>query len=159
MVKPLTFKGDKKPKKRKRQDNSDDGPRNSNQELVASSSTAAEASSTAEDQHWVSADIPGDLTGPVIIVLPSTPPTCLASDAHGKVFASEVENLIEGNPSTAEPHDVRQVWVATKIAGTDGVNFKGHHGRYVSVRYMPFHSVGVQLFDVLSVTCHQISEL
>jgi protein FRG1 len=30
---------------------------------------------------------------------------------------------------------VRQVWVATKIAGTDGVNFKGHHGRYVSVLY------------------------
>lgn len=42
---------------------------------------------------------------------------------------SELENLIEGDPATAEPHDVRQVWVATKVAGSEGVSFKGHHGR------------------------------
>lgn len=90
---------------------------------------AAAAETQDEDQTWVSADLSSDINGPVLIVLPSSPPTCIASDALGNVFAMEVENLIEGNPSTAEPHDVRQVWVASKIAGSEGLQFKGHHGK------------------------------
>ena len=41
--------------------------------------------------------------------------------------------MIEGDPATAEPHDVRQVWIATRIAGTgEGqVSFKGAHGKYL----------------------------
>ncbi|KAF4255039.1 hypothetical protein KXX16_008772 [Aspergillus fumigatus] len=134
MVKPLTFKGDK-PKKRK------------HREIAATESkfgadsgttarTPAEESQhledSAEDQSWVSADTPSDIAGPVVLVLPSDPPTCIASDANGKVFASELENLIEGDAATAEPHDVRQVWVATRVAGTESLSFKGHHGKYLS---------------------------
>lgn len=126
MVKPLSFKGDKKPKKRKRTD--------------AESSTAAEASSTdvvkaasaegaAEDDSWVSADVLGDVVGPVMFVLPTEPPTCLACDANGKVFTDPIANIIDNNPATSEPHDVRQVWVANKIVGTENFRFKGRYGK------------------------------
>lgn len=51
------------------------------------------------------------------------------------MFASPLENLIEGDPATAEPHDVRQVWIATQIPGAGGgevlVSFKGVNGRYL----------------------------
>ena len=145
MVKPLSFKGDKKTKKRKRADK-DVESRNE----LATSSAAAELASTegADDQNWVSADVPNDIAGPVVIILPSTPLTCLASDANGKIFASEVENMVEGDPSTAEPHDVRQVWVATKIAGTEGFNFKGHHGRYGVL-----HSYSAAQKESLTISC------
>ncbi|KAI1979091.1 hypothetical protein LOZ53_003120 [Ophidiomyces ophidiicola] len=125
MVKPLTFKGDKKVKKRKRADGDD-------RALTQAKNLSSTQSADHDDQNWVSADVPSDISGPVVIVLPSTPPTCIACDVNGKVFASEIENMIEGDPSTAEPHDVRQVWVATKVAGSEGFNFKGHHGRYLS---------------------------
>ncbi|WEW58321.1 hypothetical protein PRK78_003789 [Emydomyces testavorans] len=138
MVKPLTFKGDKKPKKRKRHDEPSH-PNNDQTSALLSENTRSPAvtapvkpTDVHDDQSWVSADVPADISGPVIIVLPSTPPTCIACDVNGKVFASEIENAIDGDPRTAEPHDVRQVWVATKVAGSEGVNFKGHHGRYLS---------------------------
>lgn len=109
-----------------------------------------ETAEQQEDQAWVSADTPSDINGPVMIVLPeidalksgrtgsfltdedsssTTTITCLACDANGSVFASRIENLIDGDPSTAEPHDVRQVWVATKVPGNEGLSFKGHHGK------------------------------
>ncbi|KAI9682217.1 MAG: hypothetical protein M1817_000271 [Caeruleum heppii] len=135
MVKALTFKGDKPSKKRKR-------PATTVSDDPTSSSTALTSTSKApnpppedvpEDDTWVTADLPTDIAGPIILVLPSTLPTCLACDANGKVFASPLENIVEGDPATAEPHDVRQVWVATRVAGGEGViSFKGHHGRYLS---------------------------
>jgi protein FRG1 len=133
MVRPLTFKGDK-PKKRKHREDSDS--RRIKSEYASSTTTTdtiaragAAEDETPEETSWVSADVPSDIGGPVIIVLPSSPPTCIACDANGKVYASELENMIESDPATAEPHDVRQVWVATKVAGTEGISFKGHHGR------------------------------
>ncbi|KYK57610.1 FRG1-like family protein [Drechmeria coniospora] len=132
MVKPLTFKGDKKAKKRKRErdgdkaGNDDDGTRGTKQ-LQKKTDDGDEAS----DDSWVSADVALDVVGPVMIVLPTDKPSALACDASGKVFAMAIENTVEGNPTTAEPHDVRQVWVAHKISGTDHHRFKGHHGRYV----------------------------
>ncbi|PGH19101.1 hypothetical protein AJ79_00135 [Helicocarpus griseus UAMH5409] len=136
MVKPLTFKGDKKTKKRKRQHTESD---THDQSLArrpdppnSSKDNPEDASAADEDQNWVAADTPTDILGPVVIVLPSTPPACIACDGNGKVFAHQIENMIEGDPGTAEPHDVRQVWVATRVAGTEGINFKGHHGRYLS---------------------------
>ncbi|KAF7117004.1 hypothetical protein CNMCM5793_005651 [Aspergillus hiratsukae] len=143
MVKPLTFKGDK-PKKRKHREliASTDSKFGSSHHTSTPTSTSASTRTpaeetqhledTAEDQSWVSADTPSDIAGPVVLVLPSEPPTCIASDANGKVFAAELENLIEGDAATAEPHDVRQVWVATRVAGTESFSFKGHHGRYLS---------------------------
>lgn len=125
MVKPLTFKGDK-PKKRKNRDA--DGEKIPKTRKTAVPETEQD-DNPPEDQSWVSADAPSDLAGPIVLVLPSEKPTCIASDANGVVFASELENLVDGDPGTAEPHDVRQVWVVTRVAGTESVSFKGHHGK------------------------------
>lgn len=128
MVKPLSFKGDKKPKKRKRVDTEDKfGPEGSSSKALIQHEEAR----AVDDDSWVTAEATGDIIGPIIFVLPSEPPTCVACDTTGKVFASPLENIINDDPSTAEPHDVRQVWVANRVAGTETFSFKGHHGKYV----------------------------
>ena len=136
MVKPLSFKGDK-PKKRKRTrvaDNDDDngvgasGPSSASKQLRTADEAGDEP---ADDDTWVAADAASDVSGPVMFVLPTEPPSALACDASGKVFTIPVENIVDANPTTAEPHDVRQVWVANRIAGTEHFRFKGHHGRFV----------------------------
>jgi protein FRG1 len=125
MVKPLSFKGDKKVKKRKHARVEEDGERNDSKALAV----AGGADTVEEDDSWVTAEALVDLTGPVVVAVPTEPPTCIACDANGTVFLSELENLVEGDVTTAEPHDVRQVWIANRIAGTDSVSLKGHHGR------------------------------
>ncbi|KAL1843503.1 hypothetical protein VTJ49DRAFT_1374 [Mycothermus thermophilus] len=142
MVKPLTFKGDpKKPKKRKRaeategQDAHVDDDSKRQLKAAKAAADAADkdpAAAATEDDSWVLADVVSDVSGPVMFVLPSDPPCALACDPAGKVFAMPIENIIDGNPSTAEPHDVRQVWVANRIVGTEHFRFKGHHGKYLS---------------------------
>lgn len=148
MVKPLTFKGDKKAKKRQRtttDQNDDDVPERQKKQFKASAtssditSTAAAASNEEiegeeHDDSWVSADTPSDVSGPIMFVLPTEPPTALACDVTGKVFTLPIENIVDGNPATAEPHDVRQVWVAYKIVGTENHRFKGYHGKYVMIK-------------------------
>ncbi len=128
MVKALSFKGDKKPKKRKRTDNdADDGDGLTSKQLIPSADAEPE-----HDDNWVSADALTDISGPVMLVLPTEPVTCLASDAFGKVFASAVENMVEDEPKTAEPHLVSQVWIATRVVGSENeFTLKGHHGRYL----------------------------
>ena len=123
-VKPLSFKGDKKTKKRKHHEAASDV-------FVGS---AADTSQTSEDDSWTSPLDISELAGPLVFVLPTRPPTCLASDPHGNVFASPLENMIDGDPKTAEPHNVQQVWVATKVAGlaTGEMSFKASHGGYLS---------------------------
>ena len=131
MVKPLTFKGDKKPKKRKRPAE-DDAPTSSEHTAKAVAAPEAAGAGTSEESDtWVTATEPGDLSGPILIVLPTSPPSCIATDMHGRVFASALENLVDENPESAEPHDVRQVWVANRVAGTESVSLKGHHGKYL----------------------------
>ncbi|KAL5359639.1 FRG1-like family-domain-containing protein [Aspergillus floccosus] len=136
MVKPLTFKGDKPKKRKHRADpyptDPSSRPKSKPSTTDTSVSTPANDDDNAEDTSWVSADTPSDLAGPVMLVLSTDPPTCIATDANGTVFASAVENLVDGDAATAEPHDVRQVWVATRVAGTEAVSFKGHHGKYLS---------------------------
>lgn len=134
MVKPLTFKGDKKPKKRKRDKqpgaaggggDDDDGARARQlQKLGGDDDDAAN-----QDDSWVSAEAVAEVVGPVVIVLPTDVPSALACDAAGAVFAMPLENIVDGNPASAEPHDVRQVWVANRVSGTESFRFKGHHGR------------------------------
>lgn len=134
VMKPLAFKGDK-PKKRKRVDASDEAsllPNNNPELSVSKSENVLEKS--PDDDSWVTAEAVTDIVGPVVFVLPSDPPTCLACDSNGKVFASQLENMIERDPSTAEPHDVRQVWIASKVAGTETFSFKGHHGKCVLLK-------------------------
>ncbi|KAI1477076.1 actin-crosslinking protein [Daldinia eschscholtzii] len=145
MVKPLSFKGDKKPKKRKRTEAEpsagDAGPSNC--------TTTATAEDAENDDSWVSADAVGDVQGPVMIVLPTEPPTCLACDANGKIFTDPIVNIIDANPASAEPHDVRQVWVANKIYGTENFRFKGRYGKYLSC----------DKYGILSATSEAISPL
>lgn len=129
MVKALSFKGDKKlPKKRKRAHNEDD-----NDAAPASKQIIPAADAEPdEDDNWVSAEALTDISGPVMLVLPTEPATCIAADAMGKVFASTVENMVEGEPRTAEPHLVSQVWIATRVVGSEKeFTLKGHHGRYL----------------------------
>ena len=125
MVKPLSFKGDKKSKKRKHTKIEDDVEHSDSKALTRTAATKI----VEEDDTWVTAEAFADLSGPVIVALPTSPPTCIACDANGKVFLSELENVVEGDSSTAEPHDVRQVWVANRIVGTESISLKGHHGR------------------------------
>ncbi|GAB1310551.1 Actin-crosslinking protein [Madurella fahalii] len=132
MVKPLTFKGDKKPKKRKRAEAAESGAQDEDADRQLKAAKAADADEADNDDSWVSADAVTDVSGPIMFVLPTEPPTALACDANGKVFTLPIENIVDGNPSSAEPHDVRQVWVANRIAGTDHFRFKGHHGKYLS---------------------------
>ena len=124
MVKPLIFKGDKKPKKRKRAEALEgDGP-------SSSSAPKPMPEDSENDDSWVSADAATDVAGPVMIVLPTLPnPSALACDANGIAFALEVENIVDNNPASAEPHDVRQVWVANKVAGMEGFRFRGENGK------------------------------
>lgn len=130
MVKPLTFKGDKKAKKRKRTEAGE-----SSREAAAGDEGKQKAPKVEEeedpenDDSWVSAEAVTDVTGPIMFVLPTSPPAALSCDANGKVFTIPIENIVEGNPSSAEPHDVRQVWVANKVSGTGNYRFKGHHGK------------------------------
>lgn len=147
-VKPLTFKGDKKPKKRKHRSLEDDNGNdtyhsgsktpgslvtNPSSSLTQTGAGAGGDGSTEDDDSWTTPDAASDISGPTLIVLPTTPPTCLASDAHGNVFASPLENIVDNVPETAEPHDVRQVWVASTVAGTGGqINLKGSHGGFLS---------------------------
>ncbi|PSR88481.1 FRG1-like family-domain-containing protein [Coniella lustricola] len=139
MVKPLSFKGDKKPKKRRREARDDDdaaasGPSEAKVAKRATDAAAArdEDENVENDDSWVSADVVSDVSGPIVFVLPTEPVTALACDANGNVFTLPVENLVDDNPATAEPHDVRMVWVANRIVGTEHYRFKGHHGKFLS---------------------------
>src|SRR5579862_8920525 len=92
MVKPLTFKGDKKSKKRKRTVDTDEKFGNADasagDSLVLTKAEGDPDSKAEDDDSWVTAEAVGDLVGPVVFVLPSEPPTCIACDSNGKVFAS-----------------------------------------------------------------------
>lgn len=124
-VKPLAFKGDKKSKKRKHRDHEESA-------LIPATETLQPQDNDEEDTSWVTPDVASDIAGPTLLILPTHPLTCLASDANGSIFASRIENMVEDNTETAEPHDVRQVWIASTVAGSQDVSFKGSHGGYLS---------------------------
>lgn len=132
MVKPLTFKGDKKPKKRKRLEGGEAGDNEGRRDRPSAGNAPMPVEDAEPDDSWVSAEAVTDVVGPIMLVLCSRPPTSLACDANGKVFPLAIENIVEGIPSSAEPHDVRQVWVANRVAETENFRLKGHHGRWVT---------------------------
>lgn len=121
MIKPLAFKGEKKSRKRKAL-----SAENLN-ESVASGNDFDET--CEQNDTWVSAELSTDIIGPVMFALPSCPPSFIACDANGKVFASEIENIVERDLATAEPHDVRQVWVAIRAAGMQYISFKSYNAK------------------------------
>jgi len=74
-----------------------------------------------------------DLTGPLIFCIATTPPSALSSDATGAVFGSALSEIEGENLSTAEPTQVQQVWVCTKIYGstTPKYSLRSHTGKYL----------------------------
>src|ERR1700712_4396085 len=98
MVKPLSFKGDKKSGKKRKRAAADDGlnKADSNSTAVTTTSTTVATTSTAapEDDSWVGADAITDISGPVILVLPTDTPSALSCDVNGKVFTIPIENMI-----------------------------------------------------------------
>ncbi|RVD86902.1 uncharacterized protein DFL_005153 [Arthrobotrys flagrans] len=172
MVKPLHFKGDRKPLKKRKRTEPDEEPGTASSISAStaekfgtaagsSSSTALTTTTTNEkekkvkvvnedldaDDGWVNSDILEDIRGPVIFAFASTPPTCLACDATGKVFASVLRDVDGEDLSTAEPHDVRQVWTVTRIPTSTRLAFKGHHSKYLAC----------DKFGILSATKDAIS--
>ncbi|EPS42539.1 hypothetical protein H072_3472 [Dactylellina haptotyla CBS 200.50] len=170
MPKPLHFKGDKKPIKKRKRTDADDTPSasivSSTAEKFGSSATVATSSTSGAlvpaekekkakvvnedldaDDGWVNSESVDDIRGPVIFAFASTPPTCLACDANGKVFASPLRDVDGEDLSTAEPHDVRQVWTVTRVPASTRFCFKGHHGKYLAC----------DKFGVLSATKDAIS--
>lgn len=142
-IKPLSFKGDAKKAKKRKQRSYEEGEEGSRRAedggttMISSMTTTGSSNVTADpssDDSWTTPDVASDVAGPTILILATQPPTCLASDAHGNIFASPVENIFESHLETVEPHDVRQVWVASAVAGTaDGqISLKASHGGYLS---------------------------
>ena len=71
-----------------------------------------------------------DFSGPILFAFPAEPvPISIASDTVGKVFASQLST-----PDIIEPTDVRQVWIATGITGSDGarISLRSSQGKYLS---------------------------
>ena len=81
MPKALHFKGDKKVKKKRKANEPYDTDNAPSKALTTSAPTEA----TDSDDSWVSADVPSDISGPIIIVLPTDTPSCVSCDANGKV--------------------------------------------------------------------------
>jgi len=142
MVKPLSFKGDKKSsKKRKRLPEVDD------ESAPQTNEVATSKAEETDDDSWVNAEAAVDITGPIVFVLPTDDASALACDVTGRVFILPLENMVDNDPQTAEPHDIRMVWVANRVAGSEKFSFKSHHGRYL----------GCDKFGILSATREAVS--
>ncbi|KAA8913730.1 FRG1-like family-domain-containing protein [Sphaerosporella brunnea] len=139
MVSALRFKGDKKPKKRKRaaadtaadDDNAGEGSSNSTKKSKQESPQEGE-----EAEGWVDSEVIEDLTGPLLLCIATTPPTCLAADAAGTVFASRLSDISGEDLSTASPTAVQQVWACARVHGsntTPTFTLRSYTGRYLSV--------------------------
>jgi protein FRG1 len=68
-----------------------------------------------------------------MLALATTPPTCLAADAVGTVFASPLTQIQGEDLSTAEPTAVQQVWVCARVYGKNPPKFtlRSYTGRYL----------------------------
>ena len=121
MVTKLKFKGEKH-KKRKR---NEDDQENEGTSLHDGSN---------DDEGWVDAESLEDIsTGPLFITFTSSPPIAVASDPLGKVYASILKASNEGGDiRNAEPDDVRQVWIATRLAESSKIYLKTPTGRLLS---------------------------
>lgn len=121
MVSKLKFKGEKH-KKRKRED--DDSGRGE----------ASLHTGDHNEEGWVDAESLEDIsTGPLFITFISSPPIAVASDPLGRVHASflKLSDEDEGTRN-AEPDDVRQVWIATRLAESAKISLKTPTGRFLS---------------------------
>jgi protein FRG1 len=117
MVTKLKFKGEKQKKRKRTQDDTE---------------TQLNSSDTAQD-GWVTAESLDDIsTGPLFITFASSPPVALASDPLGKIYVSHITVDADGETANAEPDDVRQVWIATRIVGSNKISLKTATGKLLS---------------------------
>jgi protein FRG1 len=119
MVTKLKFKGEKH-KKRKRADDED------------KQGTSNHADD--RDDGWVNASSLDDIsTGPLFITFASSPPIAVASDALGRVHAAPIKVSDEDyDLGNAEPDDVRQVWIATRLVDSAKISLKTPTGKFLS---------------------------
>ncbi|EJD34138.1 hypothetical protein AURDEDRAFT_28969, partial [Auricularia subglabra TFB-10046 SS5] len=111
----LTFKGDKPSKKRKRKERDDDGP----------SSSRLSPSADDEPERWVLPENALELRGPTFIFHPSEPPLCVSYDTgRSKLALSALSPAADQPLKECTPAQVSHVWVATRVAGAETVNFR-----------------------------------
>ena len=152
-IKPLSFTGDKKTSKKRKHPSSS-----------AHDSSANTADQVTSEDSWTLPSQASDLNGPVLIVLPPLPPPAsdypedttssqpkpsyaLATDPTGSIYASPLHNLIESDPTTAEPDSIQQVWQCHRIPNTTSssststnrkdkerveMSLKASHGAYLA---------------------------
>jgi protein FRG1 len=121
MVTKLKFKGEKTKKRKRTYDDPE--------------SQGTSTRDDADDQGWVDAASLEDIsTGPLFITFNSSPPVALASDPLGKIFASALKVKYEEDVefSNVEPDDVRQVWIATRLAESSKISLKTATGKFLS---------------------------
>jgi protein FRG1 len=119
MVTKLKFKGEKH-KKRKRDEDDPENQRISHQ-------------NDNNDEGWVDAESLDDIsTGPLFITFASSPPIAVASDPIGKIYASVLKVSDEADLGNAEPNDVRQVWIATRLTESSKISLKTPNGKFLS---------------------------
>ena len=120
MVTKLKFKGEKH-KKRKRPD-TDVGAQGSSRD------------GGDDSDGWVNADSLDDIsTGPLFIAFSSSPPIALTHNASGAVSASVIKSVgQDAAMDSAEPDDVPQVWIATRLAQSNKISLKTPHNKFLS---------------------------
>ena len=117
MVTKLKFKGEKQRKRKRTHDEGE--PQLSGED--------------AGDEGWTNAESLDDIsTGPLFITFASSPPVALASDPLGQIYASRISVEADGEIDKAEPDDVRQVWIATRVIGSNKISLKTATGKFLS---------------------------
>lgn len=113
----LVFKGDKvKKKKRKHREEA-----------------ASKDDEGIDPQSWVQPENPIQVYGPTFIIHPSSPPVCITYDATRSRIMLHALHLEPEKPLlSAEPTEIPQVWVVTRVAGATTINLRTPEGKFLS---------------------------
>lgn len=81
---------------------------------------------------------PQQVTGPTFIFHPSDPPLCIAfNQTSSKITLPAISRPEEGSSESKPvvslvPTDVSHVWVSTRVAGSETMNFRTPDGKFLS---------------------------
>lgn len=83
---------------------------------------------------WVKPDVPIQVLGPTFIVHPSSPhKVCIAFDgARQRITVSSLPDADEDEGGELRPKEVSQVWVTTRVAGSETINLRTADGKFMS---------------------------
>jgi protein FRG1 len=113
----LTFKGEKQKKKKRK--HREEG--------------AGDDNDGTDPQAWVQPDNAMQVYGPTYILHPSTPPICITFDSTRSRIKLNAVSLEPGaSPVSLSPSEVSQVWVVTRVAGSETVNLRTAEGKFLS---------------------------